>query len=69
MSNYLVLTIIAEDRAGIVEQVARAISRTAATGWYAGSPGRQICRHSVVEVDAAAQQALQQDLKHWPAMA
>lgn len=64
MSNYLVLTVIADDRAGIVEQVARAISQHGGN-WMESSMARLAGKFAgilLVEVDASAQQALQQDL-------
>ena len=64
MSNYLVLTIIAEDRAGIVEQVARAVSQHGGN-WMESSMARLAGKFAgilLVDVAAESQQALEQDL-------
>jgi glycine cleavage system regulatory protein len=64
MSNYLVLTIISDDRAGIVEQVAQAISKHGGN-WMESSMARLAGKFAgilMVEVDATAQQPLEQDL-------
>ena len=64
MSNYLVLTIIAEDRAGIVEQVARAVSKHGGN-WMESSMARLAGKFAgilLVDVAAESQQALEQDL-------
>ena len=64
MSNYLVLTNISDDRAGIVEQVAQAISNHGGN-WMESSMARLAGKFAgilLVEVEAAAQQLLEKDL-------
>jgi glycine cleavage system regulatory protein len=64
MSNYLVLTIISDDRAGIVEQVAQTISKHGGN-WMESSMARLAGKFAgilMIEVDAAHQQSLEQDL-------
>ena len=64
MSNYLVLTIISDDRAGIVEQVAQTISKHGGN-WMESSMARLAGKFAgilMVEVDATAQQSLEEDL-------
>ena len=54
MSNYLVLTIISDDRAGIVEQVAQTISKHGGN-WMESSMARLAGKFAgilMVEVDA-----------------
>ena len=64
MSNYLVLTIISDDRAGIVEQVAQTISKHGGN-WMESSMARLAGKFAgilLVEIEASAQQSLEQDL-------
>jgi|TARA_B110000879_G_scaffold44258_1_gene62585 glycine cleavage system regulatory protein len=64
MSNYLVLTIISDDRAGIVEQVAQTISNHGGN-WMESSMARLAGKFAgilMVEVDGAAQHLLEADL-------
>ena len=64
MSNYLVLTIISDDRAGIVEQVAQTISQHGGN-WMESSMARLAGKFAgilLVEIDASAQQPLEADL-------
>ena len=64
MSNYLVLTIVSDDRAGIVEQVAQTISKYHGN-WMESSMARLAGKFAgilLVEIDASEQQSLEQDL-------
>ena len=64
MSNYLVLTVISDDRAGIVEQVAKAISKHGGN-WMESSMARLAGKFAgilLVEVDADVQPLLEKDL-------
>jgi glycine cleavage system regulatory protein len=64
MSNYLVLTIISDDRAGIVEQVAQTISKHGGN-WMESSMARLAGKFAgilMAEVEASAQPSLKHDL-------